>query len=100
MRPPFLRDPLSEDALVAGGNGRAWPSLLIVDDDAQMLHALGCYFTRRGFHVASAKSIAEAKELFSRHALWTLVISDYHLPDGTGLDLKAWLQHQPAGAPP
>jgi DNA-binding response OmpR family regulator len=100
MRPPYLRDSLSEHALVSGGNGRALPALLIVDDDAHMLQALGCYFTRRGFGVASARSVAEAREIFSRQTLWTLVISDYHLPDGTGMEFKAWLEQQPGGAPP
>jgi DNA-binding response OmpR family regulator len=100
MPPPFLRDSLSEHALLGGGNGTAAPALLIVDDDEAMLHALGCYFARRGFRVASARSVAEARELFSKQKLWTLVISDYHLPDGTGTDLKAWLEAQSGGAPP
>ncbi|HUR59350.1 MAG TPA: response regulator [Opitutaceae bacterium] len=100
MRPPFLRDSLSEHALAGGGNGTFSPTLLIVDDDAHMLQALGCYFARRSFNVATARTVGEAKDVFAQQKLWTLVISDYHLPDGTGMELKAWLEAQPGGAPP
>lgn len=77
-----------------------WPSLLLVDDDAQMLETLVCYFEKRGFHVAPAASLAEAKSLFRRHKAWALVISDFHLPDGTGGDLYEWAETQPGAKPP
>lgn len=99
--PPVLRDSLPESATSAGGaHLDVWPTLLVVDDDAQMLQTLVCYFEKRGFHVAPASSLAEAKAFFHRRKAWTLVISDFHLPDGTGGELLSWVTAQPAPTPP
>jgi DNA-binding response OmpR family regulator len=101
MRPPALRDSLSDHAVSAGGaRVETWPTLLLVDDDPQMLSTLVCYFERRGFHVAPATHLAEAKALYPRCKHWTLVISDYHLPDGTGAELCEWLRGQRGAQPP
>ena len=83
-----LRESLPENALTPNASGTgAWPTLLIVDSDPQMLQTLVCYFEKRGFHVAASATLAEAKTYLHRRKTWTLVISDYHLPDGTGLEL-------------
>jgi DNA-binding response OmpR family regulator len=99
--PPVLRDSLADYALAgSGARLESWPTLLVVDDDPQMLSTLVCYFERRGFHVAPAATLAEAKSVFSRCKHWTLVISDFHLPDGTGTDLQEWITAQRGAAPP
>lgn len=96
---PFL-DSLSEHAMVPGGFlADAWPSLLVVDSDREMRRTLVCYFEKRGFHVASSASLAQAKECFNRGKVWTLVIADYHLPDGTGHDLCEWMREQSRATP-
>lgn len=95
MRPALLREKQSEHAVNAGGTQAAtWPTLLVVDNDAEMLRTLVCYFEERGFHVAAGASLAEAKAFFHRHKTWALIISDYHLPDGTGLELCCWVRDQ------
>ena len=95
MRPALLRESLPEHAIVSGsGNLSTWPTLLVVDNDREMLQTLVCFFEKRGFHVAASTSIAEAKECFERRKSWTLVIADYHLPDGTGLELCCWVRDQ------
>jgi DNA-binding response OmpR family regulator len=95
MRPRFLCDSLPDNATIPGGTGHdPWPTLLVVDSDPHMLHTLACYFEKRGFHVAAAATIAEAKTYFYRHKTWTLVVADYHLPDGTGWELCSWLREQ------
>lgn len=83
-----------------GGTGEGWPTLLVVDEDPDMLRMLVCYFEKRGFHVAAASSVHEAKSFFSRCKRWTMVISDYHLPDGNGRELCTWVRDQPGTPPP
>lgn len=92
-----LRESLPENALTpsAAGTG-VWPTLLIVDNDPHMLHTLVCYFEKRGFHVAASATMAEARTFLHRRKAWTLVIADYHLPDGTGLELF-WCVRDQAG---
>jgi DNA-binding response OmpR family regulator len=90
-----LRDSLPEHAiLTAGSPASVWPTLLVVDNDREMLRTLVCYFEKRGFHVAAGTSIAEAKQFYDRRKTWTLVIADYHLPDGTGWELCCWIRDQ------
>ena len=93
MKPGLLQDSLSEHAMIAGGTGSAiGPSLLIVDSDREMRRTLVSYFEKRGFRVAAAASLAAAKQNFTANRAWSLVIADYHLPDGTGRDLSAWVR--------
>ena len=101
MRPSPLRDSLPSHALTAsGGVGDSWPTMLVVDEDTDMLRMLACYFEKRGFHVAAAASVGEAKTYFSRCKRWTMVIADYHLPDGNGRELCGWVHEQPGVPPP
>jgi DNA-binding response OmpR family regulator len=76
------------------------PKLLIVDHDSEMRQALACFFEKRGFKVAAAATLAEAKSLQYHRSRWTLVISDYHLPDGTGLELLGSMREQWGAATP
>lgn len=101
MRHGLLRDSLPEHAMIPGGtHAGGWPTLLIVDSDPEMLQALVCYFEKRRFHVAAGASLAEAKIYFHRRKSWTLVVADYHLPDGSGLELHDWIRAQPGGETP
>ncbi len=70
----------------------SWPTLLVVDSDFEVARLLVSHFEKRGFHAASATTFDEARELLLRRASWTLVLADFHLPDGTGLELHAWLR--------
>ena len=100
MRPFRLRDSLSEHAAPGGVALTTWPTLLVIDDDPEMLRTLVCYFEKRGFHVAAASTIAEAKTNFHRRKIWTLVMTDYHLPDGNGWEFCCWIRDQPGPPPP
>jgi DNA-binding response OmpR family regulator len=72
----------------------AWPTLLLVDSDVELVSAIVCFFEKRGFHVGAAGSLNEAKSLFARRKSWTMVIAEFHLPDGTGWELCTWLRDQ------
>lgn len=100
MRPPAFRVSLSELALAGGGGAELGrPSLLIVDDDAAMRATLTCYFERCRFHVLAAASLAEAKAFFDTRKSWTLLLADYHLPDGFGTELHAWMRESNPATP-
>lgn len=77
-----------------------WPSVLVVDDDEDMLRTLVCFFEQRGLHAAPVTTLAGAKLLFHRRKSWSMVLSDYHLPDGTGWEFCCWLREQPGATPP
>ncbi len=96
MTPGLLTESMPDRAPITGGGSFApWPTLLVVDADMEMLGTVVCHFEKRGFHVAAAGSVAEAKDFCHRRRNWTLAISDYHLPDGTGWELCCWIQEQP-----
>lgn len=100
MSPALQREPdLGFAVLPPAPLLKAWPTLLIVDRDVEMVRALVCFFEKRGFHVAAADSLAEARELFQRRKFWTLVIADYHLADGNGWELCAWIREQNDATP-
>jgi DNA-binding response OmpR family regulator len=96
----LLRESLPEHAMVPGGPELSgWPTLLVVDHDVEMLQTLICYFEKRGFKVAAARTFSEAKTHFHRRKSWSLVVADYHLPDATGRDLASWVQAQSQTVP-
>ncbi len=83
-----------------GADVGAWPTLLVIDSDPEMLRTLAWFFEKRGFHVAAAATVGEAKVYFQRHPRWTMVIADYHLPDGNGWDFCAWMREQSTALAP
>ena len=100
MFPGLLQESLSGHSLVGhGAQLSAWPTLLVVDSDIEGTQSLVCFFEKRGFHVAPCETLAEAKDVFQRRKNWTLVIADYHLPDGTGTELCLWIQQQSGDTP-
>ena len=101
MRPAPLRESLPDHTMPTSGDFAATDqNLLIIDDDPEMLRTLVMYFEMRGFAVSSAITVAAAKTSFRQQKAWSLIVSDYHLPDGTGWDLFCWIRDQPGGAPP
>jgi DNA-binding response OmpR family regulator len=60
--------------------------LLIVDDEPAVRLPLEAFFTGKGFEVLTAPTGAQAFEVF-RSSGPDLVLLDYALPDGDGLDV-------------
>jgi two-component system nitrogen regulation response regulator NtrX len=63
------------------------PSLLVVDDEAQIRQSLQGALSRDGYQVEVAASVAEARNKL-REA-YDVVLLDVRFPDGSGLDLLA-----------
>ena len=61
------------------------PALLVVDDEVSYRDALSVGLTHEGFHVLTAASIAEAREVLLATTP-RLVLLDVMLPDGSGID--------------
>ncbi|HYM79985.1 MAG TPA: sigma-54 dependent transcriptional regulator [Candidatus Limnocylindria bacterium] len=62
------------------------PNALIVDDDTDFLSSLAELIKREGFSVATAGSVAEARQQLEK-GIPSLIVADLGLPDGSGIDL-------------
>jgi two-component system response regulator HydG len=71
-------------------------TLLLVDDDADVLRAVGDYFTRIGYEVQRETTGTAGLEAFERLRP-DVVILDLHLPDQSGLDVLEQLHAKGAG---
>jgi two-component system response regulator PilR (NtrC family) len=66
-------------------------SVLVVDDEPDLLTLYELTLLREGLEVETAASVAQAREMLQSR-VFRAVISDMRLPDGTGLDLLQWLE--------
>ena len=83
----------------AGGAGASAvhaSSVLVVDDEPDLLTLYELTLLREGLEVETAATVAQAREILQTR-VFRAVISDMRLPDGTGLDLLQWLEE--AGRP-
>ncbi len=69
---------------------RAVPSVLVVDDEADIRELLELSLVRMGLAVESAGTIGEAKKILRSRA-FDLCLTDMRLPDGEGLDLVRFI---------
>jgi DNA-binding NtrC family response regulator len=75
-------------------------TLLLVEDDEALRRGLNRILVALGYQVREASRLEEAKAACLIGGLPALVLSDYHLPDGTGLDLLDWLIQDVHAEPP
>ncbi len=61
-------------------------SILVVDDEPQILEVVGAYLEREGYEVEAAGTVGEALAAIERRRP-NLMILDVTLPDGSGLDV-------------
>ncbi len=66
-------------------------SVLVVDDEPDLLTLYELTLLREGLEVETASTVAQAREMLQAR-MFRAVISDMRLPDGTGLDLLQWLE--------
>ncbi len=63
------------------------PSILLVEDDTNVLLLLRTHLERSGYAVSFAATLEEARTLLRKREDFDLVILDRHLPDGDGASL-------------
>jgi response regulator RpfG family c-di-GMP phosphodiesterase len=62
--------------------------LLVIDDDSAVLSFLRESFSRDGYQVQAASTLAEARALLARNEIH-VILTDQNLPDGNGVDFLA-----------
>ncbi len=67
------------------------PSVLIVDDEPDIRELLAMTIRRMGFEALCAEDLAGARRQLDKRSV-DFCLTDMKLPDGTGLELIAWLQ--------
>jgi CheY-like chemotaxis protein len=69
--------------------------ILVADDETHILHVVSLKLRNAGFHVLTARDGQEALELAqTEHP--DLIITDYHMPQLSGLELCQRLKQDPA----
>jgi two-component system response regulator PilR (NtrC family) len=71
----------------------AYFSLLVVDDEPDLRTLYELTLLREGYEIETAGSVEEAR-LHLQDRVYSAVITDMRLPDGTGLDLLAYLESE------
>ena len=72
-------------------------TILVADDESHILHVVSLKLRNAGFAVVCAQDGREALELAGQHRPH-LVITDYHMPQLSGLELCRRLKQDPATA--
>jgi CheY-like chemotaxis protein len=71
--------------------------ILVADDESHILHVVSLKLRNAGFEVLTASDGQEALELAQAQRP-DLLITDYHMPQLSGLELCQKLKHDPATA--
>ncbi len=74
-------------------------TVLVVDDEADLRQVYQTALERIGYRVVGADTVAGAKHALQTNPHIDCVVSDYRLPDGTGLELMAYVAQHYAGLP-
>ena len=70
--------------------------ILVVEDVASLRKFLSQTLSEHGFDVVGATNVAEAYSILEVSPLpFHLILTDYHLPDATGLDLLLKITNDP-----
>jgi two-component system, NtrC family, response regulator PilR len=74
------------------------PSVLVVDDEPDLLELVGLTLSRMNLNTRTASDLAGARRLL-RSERFDLCLTDMRLPDGDGLELVAWIQENRPAVP-
>ena len=77
---------------MAEADGRAAPTLLVVDDEPELRSLLAEYFGRHGYAVEVAADAAAARRAMAEGCRPRLAILDINMPGENGLSLARWLR--------
>lgn len=65
--------------------------VLLIDDNEHLLKAVARLLTREGYQVLTATGLSSGADLADKE-MPEVVVADYNLPDGTGMDFFKWLE--------
>ena len=83
------------ESATAGNGANAGKTILVADDESHILHVVSLKLRNAGFRVVTARDGQEAYEMAqAEHP--DLVITDYHMPQLSGLELCRKLKQDPA----
>ena len=83
------------ESATAGNGANAGKTILVADDESHILHVVSLKLRNAGFRVVTARDGAEAFEMALQEKP-DLVITDYHMPQLSGLELCQKLKNDPA----
>lgn len=78
-----------------GDNNMSTKTILVADDESHILHVVSLKLRNAGYRVLTARDGLEALELAQQEKP-DLLITDYHMPQLSGLELCQRLKQQPA----
>src|ERR1700761_9265536 len=68
-------------------------AILVVEDDLPFSKLLETFLEKRGYTISLAAEITTGKELLQKNA-YDLLLLDYRLPDGSGMELLTLIREQ------
>ncbi len=74
------------------------PTALVVDDEPDLCELLSITLDRMGIVTRTCNDVAAAKLALGKQA-YDLCLTDMRLPNGDGLELVEWMQHEVPGTP-
>src|SRR4029453_17705705 len=85
----------SSEVRKARGMGQVQKTILVADDESHILHVVSMKLRNAGFRVVTARDGREAFEM-ALHEKPDLLITDYHMPELSGLELCRKLKEEPS----
>src|ERR1700758_907806 len=86
------------ETLDSSNGGVDKPTVLIVDDEPDLLELVSLTLSRMNLRARTAADVGTARRLLKAEK-FDLCLTDMRLPDGDGLDLVAWIQENRATVP-
>ena len=86
------------DSLEIRGGAADKPTVLIVDDEPDLLELVSLTLSRMNLQARTAADVNSARRLLKSER-FDLCLTDMRLPDGDGLDLVAWIQQNRSELP-
>lgn len=74
------------------------PRILAVDDDPIILRLLSRFLSQEGYEIVECTGAGDGRKHLDSGG-FSLLITDLHMPDGTGLDLAEHLRKRDANLP-
>ncbi len=74
------------------------PFILILEDDLTFSVMLSTWLGKKGFNVSTVSTVSDAKNKI-KQTTFDIILSDFRLPDGTGLNLLEWITDKKIAVP-